>query len=132
MRVLRLPTNGLPSSWILKQITYPPPQSYFLCRTDHFGNNLPPLITLSQQEEIRLVCTMMGIDAEKAVGLPALAIKEEREASTALTNTEKRMIETYDRQVRIEDNMADMKDKIAAYRQGRKDMKNKNKSDMPF
>ena len=134
MRLLKTPTTGMPSAWILKQITFPPPQSYFLPRLDHFGNTLGPLITKEQQDEIRMTCLMVGIDAEACVGLPKKEefVTDNIHIPESYTPSEQRILSRYERQTKIEENMMNMDEKVAKYRAERRELKNKNKSDLPF
>lgn len=139
--MIKLPTTGIPSAWILKQIAFPPPPSYFVPQFDHYGNqSIPPLITLKQQEEISETCQIIGLCPIAHCGLPStIPSTTTTTTSTApfempsqLTTSEQKRIDSYDRQMRIEENMMNMPDKIAQYKKEKRDLKLKNKSDLPF
>jgi hypothetical protein len=75
MRAIKLPKNGMPNNWLLKQIAFPPPKSYFHPYETVMGEQADPLISKRLQEEIRKVCIMAGLDPVATVGLPEISPK---------------------------------------------------------
>jgi hypothetical protein len=75
VRAIKLPRDGMPNIWLLKQIAFPPPKSYFRRYTNVMGRKSNPLISRGLQREIRKVCIMAGLDPVTTVGLPGIPPK---------------------------------------------------------
>ncbi|RKO90059.1 hypothetical protein BDK51DRAFT_26925 [Blyttiomyces helicus] len=92
----------MPDDWILKQIAFPNPAAFRPRATD--------------QAEIRHVCKMAGIDPVAYVGLPP-----EVEVVKALPNgppkVATREIKRYERKKKIAENMAQMPERIAKWKE---------------
>ncbi|KAJ3080743.1 hypothetical protein HK102_002847 [Quaeritorhiza haematococci] len=144
-----LPTVGpvlfpkqFPNAWVLKQIAFPPPKAYFQPQSNIDGQPRPPRISGRNQERIREVCLIAGIDPVKVVGLPETPVTvgaaenvkgdEKVDAMESLPRGSKRVLDKYEREKKIEDNMAKMQERIAKWREEKRKLKEKNRPDMPF
>ncbi|KAH6583325.1 hypothetical protein BASA60_001507 [Batrachochytrium salamandrivorans] len=120
----------MPDNWVLKQIAFPPPKWYFVPKIEANGRVLPPRISLPDQARIRLVCKLAGINAENVVGLPAESMESTNPSS--LYPKSDRALEKLVRQKKIEENMAKMPARIAAWREEKRKTRASAKPDMPF
>ncbi|KAH6595444.1 hypothetical protein BASA61_003804 [Batrachochytrium salamandrivorans] len=105
--LVRIPKT-MPDNWVLKQIAFPPPK----------------------MARIRLVCKLAGINAENVVGLPAESMESTNPSS--LYPKSDRALEKLVRQKKIEENMAKMPARIAAWREEKRKTRASAKPDMPF
>ncbi len=137
-RAIKLPTNGMPRHWVLKQIMFPPPPTHFQQRTDVFGNTMHPLIPYAEQKEIHDACLMLGLDpathlgithsfaaetVQKAQQIATEKVQKQASASKAkkkelkdLSPEEQRILKRMDRQQLVEENMMKMGKIVAGYR----------------
>ncbi|KAJ3094763.1 hypothetical protein HDU97_007623 [Phlyctochytrium planicorne] len=151
---MRLPTSipkRMPTDWVLKQIAFPPPPSAFTVFKTLDGELRPPRISVRNQARIRKACLLAGLDAKGIVGLPDPVRKGKnveasdasktdggkgkgkgRDAQAKMPKGSKKEIAKFERKKKIEENMAKMDERIAAWREERRKLKSSNRPDMPF
>ncbi|KAJ3041157.1 hypothetical protein HDV00_009872 [Rhizophlyctis rosea] len=116
--------------WVLKQIAFPPPASYYLPTTLPNGKVRPPQINERLQEVLRETCLIAGLDPVKHMGLPE--VKKKERLSEKLPLGPQTIVSQYQREKKILENLAQMDERIAQYRRERRQAKEDAKSEMPF
>ncbi|KAJ3286635.1 hypothetical protein HK104_008930 [Borealophlyctis nickersoniae] len=119
----------MPTNWVLKQISFPPPKSWFEPSVTLDGRTRPPKISGGNQHRIREACLMAGLPPEETVGLPPFQFEEKIDP---VPRGSHRVVEKYEREKKIAENMATMPERIAAWREEKRRAKEAAKSDMPF
>ncbi|KAJ3413520.1 hypothetical protein HDV05_007903 [Chytridiales sp. JEL 0842] len=119
----------MPTDWVLKQIAFAPPPSAFQPYTTPNGDLRPPAISVRNQARIRKACLLADLDPTLVVGLPE---KEDGNVRYKLKKGDGREIKAFKRQLKIEENMSKMAERISTWKEEKRKERKSKIPDMPF
>ncbi|KAI9015474.1 hypothetical protein DFJ74DRAFT_680283 [Hyaloraphidium curvatum] len=113
-RGLMLP-DEMPSTWLLKQLTFRHPASHFRPHKSASGAWRPPKISLRNQARIRKAALLCGIDPVAQLGMPE---KKENWGQRIVVLPEgKGDVERYLRRKKISEAMATMDERVKTWKE---------------
>lgn len=125
---VRIPKQ-MPSDWILKQIAFPPPKEYYSPKTLESGKICPPKISYRNQLRIRHACILANISPE-SIGLPPVPVESPKRFYDIKGSKAPQKI--HSRALKIEQNMKEMPQRVAAWRAEKRKQRLAAVPEMPF